>query len=78
MNWLTVHNLPAYAYQYQKGNETTNEFVQRLAKELDDEFVRVGPEKVIAFVAEPVVGATSGCVPAPPGYFVAIREVCDK
>lgn len=78
MKRLTFHGSPAYAYQYQKANETTNEFVQRLAQELDDEFMRVGPEKVIAFVAEPVVGATSGCVSAPPGYFAAVRKVCDK
>ncbi|PLB45021.1 putative aminotransferase [Aspergillus steynii IBT 23096] len=36
------------------------------------------PEKVIAFVAEPVVGATSGCVTAPRGYFARVRELCDK
>jgi adenosylmethionine-8-amino-7-oxononanoate aminotransferase len=33
---------------------------------------------VIAFVAEPVVGATLGAVPRTPGYFQRVREVCDR
>lgn len=37
--------------------ETVEGYVARLAQELDDEFVRLGPENVCAFVAEPVVGA---------------------
>lgn len=72
------HVSPTYAYQYQRKDETEAEYVTRLAKELDDEFHRLGPETVIAFVAEPVVGATTGCVTAPAGYFKAVREVCDK
>ena len=39
---------------------------------------RVGPENVIAFIAEPVVGATAGAVPPAPGYFKRIREICDQ
>jgi adenosylmethionine-8-amino-7-oxononanoate aminotransferase len=33
---------------------------------------------VIAFVAETVGGATSGCLTAPPGYYRAVRELCDR
>ena len=69
---------PAYAYQYQRPSETAAEYVARLAEELDAEFQRLGPETVIAFVAETVVGATSGCTPAPEGYFRAVREICDR
>lgn len=72
------HVSPAYAYQYQRIGETEAEYVARLAQELDDEFHRLGPDTVIAFVAEPVVGATTGCVTAPAGYFKAVRDVCDK
>lgn len=72
------HVSPAYAYQYQRTDETEAEYVARLATELDDEFHRLGPETVIAFIAEPVVGATTGCVTAPAGYFKAVREVCDR
>ena len=32
----------------------------------------------MAFLAEPVVGATTGCVTALPGYFQRVREICDR
>ena len=38
----------------------------------------VGPDNVAAFVAEPIVGATSGCVAADAGYFKAVRAICDR
>lgn len=72
------HVSPAYAYQYQLAHESTAQYVQRLVAELDAEFHRLDPATVIAFVAEPVVGATSGCVPAPPGYFRAMRRLCSR
>jgi len=45
-----------------------------LAAELEAEFRRLGPDTVAAFIAEPVVGATAGCVPPPEGYFRAVRR----
>ncbi len=72
------HVSPAYAYQYQRADESEEQYVERLVEELDAEFQRLGPETIIAFVAEPIVGATSGCVPAPAGYFRSVREVCDR
>ena len=69
---------PAYAYQYKRSDESETDFVARLADELEAEFLRLGPETVIAFIAEPVIGATSGCTPAPAGYFRAVRRLCDK
>lgn len=73
-----THVTPAYAYRNMMPGETEETFVARLAKELEDEFLRLGPHTVVAFVAETVVGATSGCVTAPKGYFVAVRAICDK
>ncbi|GME31660.1 Aminotransferase [Neofusicoccum parvum] len=66
------------AYRGRKAGESDEEYVAKLAKELDDEFQRVGPESVCAFVAEPVVGAALGCVPPVQGYFRAIKAICDK
>lgn len=74
----TSHVSPCNAYRGQKDGETDDQYVARLKQELDAEFQRVGPDNVIAFIAEPVVGAAAGCVPALPGYFPAMREVCDK
>jgi adenosylmethionine-8-amino-7-oxononanoate aminotransferase len=69
---------PCFPYHYQGPGESDASYAARLAAELDEEFRRVGAETVIAFCAEPVVGATAGCVTAVPGYFKAIREVCDR
>lgn len=72
------HVSPCYAYRDRRDDETDAQYVARLAAELDAEFRRLGPETVIAFVAETVVGATLGCVAALPGYFPAMRAVCDR
>ena len=72
------HVTPAFAYHEKRDNESEMEFVGRLAAELEAEFQRLGPDKVAAFIAEPVVGATGGCVPAPDGYFRAVRDICDR
>ena len=45
---------------------------------LETKILELGTDSVIAFVAEPVVGATAGSVPAVPGYFKRIREICDR
>lgn len=72
------HVSPCYPYQYQQVDESETQYVRRLADELDDEFMRVGPDSVIAFFAETVGGATNGCTTAPPGYLSAMKAVCRK
>ncbi|MBR1273340.1 aspartate aminotransferase family protein [Bradyrhizobium sp. AUGA SZCCT0283] len=72
------HVTPAFAYHEKRDSESEADFVVRLAAELDAEFQRLGPENVAAFIAEPVVGATAGCVTAPEEYFRAVREICDR
>ncbi|MBB3189772.1 aspartate aminotransferase family protein [Halomonas cerina] len=72
------HVSPCYAYRGQAAGETPEAYGERLAHELENEILRLGPESVMAFVAEPVVGATLGAVPAVPGYFRRVREVCDR
>lgn len=73
-----AHVSPCYAYRDQAAGETDEQYAERLAQELEQTFQRLGPDSVMAFVAEPVVGATSGAVAAVPGYFRRIREVCDR
>ncbi len=72
------HVSPCYPYRDQREDETDDDYAQRLADELEREFIRLGPETVIAFIAEPVVGATAGALVPVPGYFKRIREVCDR
>ena len=68
---------PANAYRPVAG-ATAETVGEACAKELEDEILRVGPEKICAFIFEPVVGAAGGCVPAPPGYARLVREICDR
>lgn len=72
------HVSPCFPYRYQRASEDTNAYVRRLAEELENEFQRIGPSKVIAFFAETVGGATSGCVVPAPGYFEAMSKVCKR
>lgn len=69
---------PCYEYRYRHDGETAEEYGRRAADELEAKLLELGPESVIAFVAEPVVGATLGAVPPAPGYFRRIREICDR
>jgi adenosylmethionine-8-amino-7-oxononanoate aminotransferase len=73
-----AHIAPCYAYRDRKEGESEGDYGQRVADELEDTIVRLGAGRVIAFVAETVAGATLGAVPAVPGYFRRVREVCDR
>jgi adenosylmethionine-8-amino-7-oxononanoate aminotransferase len=72
------HISPCYAYRGQEDGESEEAYGLRVADELEAEILARGPETVAAFIAEPVVGATLGAVPAVPGYFRRIREICDR
>jgi adenosylmethionine-8-amino-7-oxononanoate aminotransferase len=72
------HIAPCHAYRFRRDGEMDSAYGQRVANELAEEIERVGPDRVAAFVAEPVVGATLGCATAVPGYFQRIREICDR
>lgn len=76
---MPVHHVsPCYEYRERKENESLDVFSQRLVGEFEQKVLELGPSNVLAFVAEPVVGATLGAVPPTPGYFKGIREVCDR
>jgi adenosylmethionine-8-amino-7-oxononanoate aminotransferase len=69
---------PCFAYRSQRDDESDSQYVDRLAGELEAEFQRLGPGTVAAVLAETVVGATTGCVTALPGYFQRVRAICDR
>ena len=73
----THHIAPCYAYRGQKKDESAEQYGLRVADELESKIQELGAAEVIAFIAEPVVGATSGAVPPVPGYFKRIRQICD-
>ncbi|RKD24026.1 hypothetical protein BEP19_06350 [Ammoniphilus oxalaticus] len=46
--------------------------------ELEVAIQRIGPENIAGFIAEPIIGASGGAVVPPPGYYQAVRQICDR
>lgn len=74
----THHIDPCYAYRYQQEGESDEAYAARAAQQLEDKIIELGADEVIAFVAEPVVGATLGAMPPVADYFKRIRAICDR
>ncbi len=74
----THHIDPCYAYRLRREDESNADYAARSAQALEDRIVEIGPDRVMAFVAETVVGATLGAVPAVGDYFKRIRSICDR
>jgi adenosylmethionine-8-amino-7-oxononanoate aminotransferase len=74
----THHIDPCYAYRLRREDESNADYAARCAQALEDRIVEIGPDRVMAFVAETVVGATLGAVPAVGDYFKRIRSICDR
>ena len=69
---------PCFEYRFAEPGENPQGYGQRAADSLEQEILRLGPDTVIAFVAETVVGATTGAVPPVPGYLEHVREICTR
>ncbi|TGP56973.1 aspartate aminotransferase family protein [bacterium M00.F.Ca.ET.230.01.1.1] len=74
----THHIDPCFAYRFQEAGETDEDYAARAAQALEDKIIELGPETVMAFVAETVVGATAGAVPPVADYLRRIRDICDR
>jgi adenosylmethionine-8-amino-7-oxononanoate aminotransferase len=74
----THHVSPVYEYRERHEDEAPSAYGERLARELESKIEQIGDRNVIAFVAETIVGATMGAVPAVPGYFKRVRDICDR
>ncbi len=69
---------PCFEYRFAEPGESPEDYGRRAADSLEQELVRLGPETIMAFVAETVVGATAGAVPPVPNYLQRVREICDR
>jgi adenosylmethionine-8-amino-7-oxononanoate aminotransferase len=69
---------PCFEYRERRPGQDVHEYTAGLLQELETTILDIGPQNVIGFCAEPVVGATSGAVPPTPGYFRGVRALCDK
>jgi len=61
-----------------RDNLTEEERGLKYAEKLRDRIVEEGPETVLAFVMEPVGGASTGALVAPDSYYGRVREICDE
>ena len=76
---VDAHHVAAcYEYRERGEEETAEAYGNRVALELEIKIQELGAKNVAGFVAETVVGATAGAVPAVPGYFKRVREICDR
>ncbi|MEO8307281.1 MAG: aspartate aminotransferase family protein [Pseudomonadota bacterium] len=65
-------------YWFERGGELSpQEFGRRTAAELEERILKVGPQKVAAFIGEPVQGAGGVIIP-PETYWPEIQRICDK
>jgi adenosylmethionine-8-amino-7-oxononanoate aminotransferase len=69
---------PCYEYRHRPAGQDPADYTAGLLDELERTIIDAGPQNVIGFCAEPVVGATLGAVPPTPGYFKGVRALCDK
>ena len=69
---------PCYSYRHQHNDESAEDYAARSAHALEKAVSDHGADNIAAFIAETVVGATLGAVPAVDGYFKQVREICDR
>jgi len=70
--------IPAPRCYLDRDNFSDAERGLRYAQMLREKILEVGPETVLAFIMEPVGGASTGALVAPDTYYPRIREICDE
>ncbi|MBT8410478.1 MAG: aspartate aminotransferase family protein [Octadecabacter sp.] len=70
--------IAAPATYLDRDNLTEEERGLKYAELLRDKIVELGPETVLAFLMEPVGGASTGALVAPDSYYGRVREICDE
>jgi adenosylmethionine-8-amino-7-oxononanoate aminotransferase len=76
LDWPRIS--PCYAHRDRRSGESAPDYVQRVSDELESAILRVGADRVAAFICEPIVGSSLGVVPAEAGYLERIRAICDR
>lgn len=70
--------IPAPVTYLDRDNLSEGERGLKYAEMLRDRILEEGPETVLAFLMEPIGGASTGALVAPDSYYGRIREICDE
>lgn len=70
-----VHHLPSVHYWREGAGATEAEFLDHLIAGMRTRIEEIGPDRICAFIAEPIQGA-GGVITAPPGYHKRAWQVC--
>ena len=70
--------IAAPATYLDRDNLTEEERGLKYAELLRDKIMEEGPETVLAFLMEPIGGASTGALVAPDSYYGRVREICDE
>ncbi len=77
--WLPEieHVMQPYAFGEGREGESEADFAERAANAVEETILDIGPERVAAFIAEPVQGAGGVIIP-PDGYWPRVEAICRK
>lgn len=74
----TMPSVPAPRCYLDRDSLSDAERGIRYANLLSEKILELGPESVLAFIMEPVGGASTGALVAPDSYYKRVREICDE
>ncbi|MGA8261863.1 MAG: aspartate aminotransferase family protein [Arenicellales bacterium] len=74
--FVDMPKVPAPTCYLDGDDLTPDERGVRYANMLREEILRQGPETVVAFIMEPIGGASTGALVAPDSYYLRIQEIC--
>ena len=72
-----IHVPAPWSYRPTAGMDVA-EYARQCAEALRSTILAAGPEEVLAFIIEPVMGFCGGADHAPLAYYRRIREICDE